>query len=123
MLKEKIQALAQQYNDEFVAIRRHLHAHPELSYVEFETSKFIQQKLSEFNIPFRILATTGVVVIIEGKNPASRVVALRADIDALPIDEENQVEYISLNKGIMHACGHDVHTTCRLYVHHGHMHA
>ena len=94
--------------------RHHLHAHPELSYTEFETSKFIQEKLASFNIPFQVMATTGVVGIIKGKNPESRIIALRADIDALPIDEENAVEYASQNKGIMHACGHDVHTTCLL---------
>lgn len=95
-------------------MRRHLHTHPELSYQEFNTSKYIQQKLSEYNIPFTVLATTGVVGIIKGKNYTSRVVALRADMDALPIDEENDVPYKSVNAGVMHACGHDVHTTCLL---------
>jgi amidohydrolase len=114
MLKEKIKLLAQQYEHEFIQIRHHLHSHPELSYQEFETSKFVQQKLTEYNIPFEVKATTGVVGLIKGKNPDSRVVALRADMDALPIDEENDVAYKSLNNGVMHACGHDVHTTCLL---------
>jgi hippurate hydrolase len=114
MLKEKIKTLAQQYEQEFIFIRRHLHAHPELSYQEFETSKYVQQKLSEWNIPYEVKATTGVVGLIEGRNPQSRIIALRADMDALPIEEENDVAYKSLNKGIMHACGHDVHTTCLL---------
>jgi hippurate hydrolase len=114
MLKEKIKTLAQQYEQEFIFIRRHLHAHPELSYQEFETSKYVQQKLSEWNIPYEVKATTGVVGLIEGRNPESRIIALRADMDALPIEEENDVAYKSLNKGIMHACGHDVHTTCLL---------
>lgn len=114
MLKDKIKSLAAQYKDEFISVRHHLHSHPELSYVEFETSKFIQQKLMEFGIPFEVMATTGVVALIKGKNPESRIIALRADMDALPIEEENQVEYVSQNKGVMHACGHDVHTTCLL---------
>ena len=114
MLKEKIQNLAKTYFDEFVQIRRHLHAHPELSYKEFETSKFVQQKLKEIGIEFNVLTTTGVVGIIKGKNPDKKVIALRADMDALPITEKNEVEYHSKNEGVMHACGHDVHTTCLL---------
>lgn len=113
-LQVTIKNLANKYADEFIAIRHHLHANPELSYKEFETSKFIQQKLSELNIPFEIKATTGVVGLIKGKNPESRIVALRGDMDALPITEENDVPYKSTNAGIMHACGHDVHTTCLL---------
>ena len=111
---ERIKALAKQYASQFIDIRRHIHAHPELSYVEFETSKFIQQKLTEYNIPFTIKSTTGVIGILKGKNPESRVVALRGDMDALPITEQNDVPYKSLNAGVMHACGHDVHTTCLL---------
>src|SRR6266498_4525384 len=114
MLKEKIQAYAHKYHDRFIEIRHHLHAHPELSYKEFKTSEFIQQKLNEFLIPFKIIAGTGVVGIIKGKNPDSRAIALRADMDALPIKEENEVVYKSVNEGVMHACGHDVHTTCLL---------
>lgn len=110
----QIKALAKQYAAEFINIRHHLHAHPELSYQEFETSKFIQQKLTELGIPFEIKATTGVVGLLKGKNPESRVVALRADMDALPIKEENDIPYKSKTEGIMHACGHDVHTTCLL---------
>jgi amidohydrolase len=114
MLKEKIQSLARNYHERFVEIRHYLHAHPELSYKEFKTSKLIQQELNGFEIPFIVLATTGVVGLIKGKNPGSRVIALRADMDALPIREENDVGYKSINEGIMHACGHDVHTTCLL---------
>lgn len=114
MMIQKIKQLAKQYAAEFIDIRRYLHAHPELSYQEFETSKFVQQKLTEYNIPFEIKSTTGVVGIIEGKNPGSRIVALRADMDALPITEQNDVPYKSQNPGVMHACGHDVHTTCLL---------
>jgi len=111
---ERIKALAKQYAPELVRVRHHLHAHPELSYQEFETSKYVQEKLAEYNIPFDIRATTGVVGLIKGRNPASRIVALRADIDALPIEEQNDVPYRSTNKGVMHACGHDVHTSCLL---------
>jgi amidohydrolase len=111
---EKIKALARQYAPALIEVRQHLHAHPELSYEEFETSKFIQQKLHELGIPFEVKATTGVVGMIKGKNPDKRVIALRADIDALPIKEENNVPYKSQNDGVMHACGHDVHTSCLL---------
>src|SRR5450432_392031 len=114
MLTEKIKQLARQYAPDLISIRHHLHAHPELSYQEFETSKFVQDKLTGAGIPFRVMATTGVVGLIEGKNPAKRVVALRADMDALPIREENDVPYRSKNEGVMHACGHDVHTTILL---------
>ena len=111
---EKIKNLAKKYKDEFIGIRQHIHSNPELSYVEFETSKFVQQKLTSYNIPFEVKATTGVVGLIEGKNPSSKIIALRADMDALPITEENNIAYKSKNIGVMHACGHDVHTTCLL---------
>ena len=111
---EKIKALAKQYSPEFIEVRHHLHANPELSYQEFETSKFIQNKLKELGIPFEIKATTGVLGLIKGKNPGKKIIALRADMDALPIKEENKVVYKSKNEGVMHACGHDVHTTCLL---------
>ncbi len=111
---EKIKSLARQYAPEFISVRQHLHANPELSYQEFETSRFVQERLKEFGIPFEIKATTGVVGLIKGKNPDKRIVALRADMDALPIREENDIPYKSKNEGVMHACGHDVHTTCLL---------
>ncbi len=114
MLVSKIKSLASLYAAEFIAVRQHLHANPELSYQEFETSKFVQEKLRSFGIPFEVIATTGVVGLIKGKNPDSRVFALRADMDALPIQEKNDVPYASKNKGVMHACGHDVHTTILL---------
>ncbi len=113
-MQEKIKSLAKQYAPEFIQVRHHLHAHPELSYQEFETSKFIQGKLKELGIPFEVKATTGVVGLIKGKNPDKRVIALRADMDALPIKEENDIPYRSTKEGVMHACGHDVHTTCLL---------
>ncbi|MFC4230679.1 M20 family metallopeptidase [Parasediminibacterium paludis] len=111
MLQQTIKQLAAQYAQENITTRRYLHAHPELSYLEFETSKYVQQKLTELGIAFEVMATTGIVATIKGKNPESRVMALRGDMDALPIVEENTVDYTSQNAGIMHACGHDVHTT------------
>jgi len=114
MLKENIQRLSAEYAAEFLEIRHHLHAHPELSYKEFETSKFVQSKLAGWGIPFTVMAETGVVAVIYGSNPGKRSIALRGDMDALPILEENDVPYKSKHPGVMHACGHDVHTTCLL---------
>lgn len=95
--------------------RRHLHAHPELSFEEIETASFVAARLSELGIPFQEgIAGTGVIGMIEGKNPGSKVLALRADMDALPIQEENEVPYKSTRPGVMHACGHDVHTASLL---------
>ena len=107
-LKEKIRHLSEEYHQDVVSIRRYLHKNPELS-LEYETSKFIQNKLYDYGISFKSgIANTGVVALIE--NPQSKCIALRADIDALPIQELNNVDYCSVNKGVMHACGHDVHT-------------
>jgi len=111
---QRIQALAKQIAPQVIEWRRHLHAHPELSYQEFETSAFVQEKLKQLDIPYQVMSTTGVVGLIEGKNPDSRIVALRADMDALPITEETTLPYKSMNEGVMHACGHDVHTACLL---------
>jgi hippurate hydrolase len=113
-LINRIQEKAKQYSEKFIDIRRHLHAHPELSYQEFETSKFVKKQLAEMGIAFESIATTGILGIIQGKNPSSKVIALRADMDALQITEENEVSYCSQNVGVMHACGHDVHTTILL---------
>ena len=114
MLQQRINELAGKYAPEYIEIRHHLHANPEISYQEFETSKFVQQQLSRYNIPYEVKATTGVIGLIRGKNPDSRIIALRADMDALPITEQNNVPYKSTKPGLMHACGHDVHTTCLL---------
>ncbi len=113
MIQENIKSLASTYFEEYRSIRHHLHANPELSFKEFETSKFVQAQLTSLGIPFTILGETGVIGTIKG-NPSNRVVALRADMDALPIHEENKVSYASTKDGVMHACGHDVHTTCLL---------
>ncbi|MCA4898929.1 MAG: M20 family metallopeptidase [Bacteroidota bacterium] len=114
-LLHTIQSLSTRYSEEVISFRRHLHANPELSYQEFATAKFIADTLKGFGLkPQEGIAHTGVVVLIEGKNPTKKVIALRADIDALPIVEANQVTYQSKNKGVMHACGHDVHTASLL---------
>ena len=95
--------------------RHHLHAHPELSFQENETAAYVAERLGEMGIPFQAgIAGTGVVGMIEGRNPASRILALRADMDALPITELNEVPYKSTRPGVMHACGHDVHTASLL---------
>lgn len=114
---DRVKELAANYSDEVVAIRRHLHQHPELSFVEFETSKYIQSKLDQWGITYEAgMVKTGIVVLVEGNNPSKKVIALRADIDALPIQEENNFPYRSVNDGVMHACGHDLHTSSLLGV-------
>ena len=116
-LQEKIKQLSKAYFAETVATRRYLHQHPELSFKEVETGKYIAQRLSELGVKHvHGVAENGVVALIEGKNPTSKVIALRADFDALPILEANDVPYKSLNEGVMHACGHDVHTASLLAV-------
>ena len=105
------------YKEEVIKIRRHLHQNPELSFQEFNTSKFVCDKLDEYGIEFeKGIVKTGVVGLIKGNNPSSRTIALRADLDALPILEENNISYKSVNEGVMHACGHDVHTSSLLGV-------
>lgn len=113
-LLEKIKALSITYSGEVVAWRRHLHANPELSYQEYNTVKYVEEQLKSFGLNPKPAATTGLMVDIAGKNPSKKMVALRADMDALPIVEANNVPYKSLNPGVMHACGHDVHTSSLL---------
>jgi amidohydrolase len=109
-LKEKIKQLASEYFAEIQDIRRHLHQYPELSMQEHQTAKFIMDKLDAFGISYQSgIAKTGIVALIHGKQDEKQVIALRADMDALPIEEANDVPYKSLNPGIMHACGHDAH--------------
>jgi amidohydrolase len=114
MLLSDIRQLAAERLPATIADRRHLHAHPELSFSEKETSVFIKARLDALGIPRTAIADTGVVGTIEGGQPSDRMVALRADMDALPITELNTVDYISRNNGIMHACGHDAHTASLL---------
>ncbi len=113
-LVEKIKALSTSLAQETVGNRHHLHMHPELSFQETKTQAYVESQLNAWGIPNSRLANTGVVAIIEGKNPTKKVVALRADMDALPIIETNDVPYKSQNPGVMHACGHDVHTSSLL---------
>ena len=113
-LLHKIKSLSSAYSTHTVSLRRHLHAHPELSYQEFQTVKFVAEQLNSFGIESRPIATTGLIAEIKGKNADKKIVALRADMDALPILEENDVIYKSKNTGVMHACGHDVHTSSLL---------
>ncbi|MFR9602584.1 MAG: M20 family metallopeptidase [Rikenellaceae bacterium] len=92
-----------------ITFRRHLHAHPELSFEEHETHKFICEQLTALGIEHRTIAKTGVLAKIEGRGDLGRAVVLRADIDALPVEEDVDVDFRSQNKGVMHACGHDMH--------------
>jgi amidohydrolase len=114
-LKSAIQVLAQKYYGDTVALRRHLHQHPELSYHEFKTQIFISETLKSYGIPHQYIANTGVLALIESaKNPEKQTTALRSDHDALPIVEANDISYKSKNAGVMHACGHDAHTAMSL---------
>ncbi len=113
-LIEEIKRLSEQYHRDIQSIREHLHAHPELSFEEYRTADFIEAKLTEFGITnFERKAKTGVTFTMNGKS-SGKTIALRADIDALPIFEQNEVSYKSKNEGVMHACGHDVHTSSLL---------
>ncbi|MCD4736845.1 MAG: amidohydrolase [Bacteroidales bacterium] len=111
---ELIKKLAAEYLPEIISIRRHIHQYPELSFEEIKTSKFISDFLIKTGIEPTTIAKTGVTGTIKGNTPDHRTVALRADMDALPIYEKNDVPYKSKNEGIMHACGHDVHIACLL---------
>jgi len=113
----KIKQLTESAFDEIVEIRRYIHKNPELSFKEHKTSAYIKSVLTSWGVSFtEDIADTGIVVLLEGNNPSSKTLALRADFDALPITEENEVDYCSVNKGVMHACGHDAHTASLLGV-------
>ncbi|WP_156307548.1 M20 metallopeptidase family protein [Sphingobacterium endophyticum] len=112
--KQRIQELAKSYFQDTVNNRRFLHENPELSFEEYNTSAFVKQILTDLNIPFESMANTGVVALIKGEIPSDKVLALRADMDALPITEVEGRSYGSKNIGVMHACGHDVHTSSLL---------
>jgi amidohydrolase len=117
MLKDFIKSKSEELYDKVLEYRNHLHRNPELSYKEYGTMNFVCSVLDKIGIPYsKGIAGTGVVGIIESNNPNNECVALRADLDALPIQEENDVDYKSENPGIMHACGHDVHTAILLGV-------
>lgn len=116
MLISEIKKAAEAISAQVIANRRHLHANPELSFHEYETSAFIKEQLDKIGIAWQRIADTGVVAIVKGEKQSDKVIALRADMDALPITEANEVEYKSTKEGIMHACGHDVHTSSLLGV-------
>jgi amidohydrolase len=113
-LKIKIGQIAERIHSEAIRDRRHLHSNPELSFHEFETRDYIASRLRGMGIEFKKMADTGLVALIKGDLPSNKVVALRADMDALPITEANDVSYKSKKAGIMHACGHDAHTSSLL---------
>ncbi|MDO9153522.1 MAG: M20 family metallopeptidase [Paludibacter sp.] len=114
-MKDTINKLSDDFFLYTVDCYRFLHAHPELSFLEFKTTDFIQKQLTELGIPFRAgIAGTGILGKIEGRNPSKKVIALRADMDALPVFESVDIPYKSMSQGVMHACGHDAHTACLL---------
>src|SRR5690606_38130032 len=126
-LSERIKGLAKQLHPATISCRRHLHAHPELSFEEYQTSAFVKSELEQIGLPYQEMAGTGIVALLSGGLPTndssaddrnaddqSTVVALRADMDALPIQEVADRSYGSQHPGIMHACGHDVHTASLL---------
>ena len=114
MLKTEIKQLSQKIHGDVVKLRRHLHSYPELSFQEHKTSAFIKSQLDALGIPWKPVAGTGIEALITGKIKSEKVIALRADIDALPIHEKNVVDYASQHPGVMHACGHDFHTSSLL---------
>ncbi|MDY3928208.1 MAG: M20 family metallopeptidase [Clostridia bacterium] len=105
---------ANEISDELIKIRRYLHTIPELEFEEFETSKFIKSYLDRLGIKYESVLETGIAALIEGKRGKGKTILIRADIDALPLDEKNNIDYKSSNPGKMHACGHDAHITCLL---------
>jgi len=109
----KVKELAKKYEDQVIAWRREFHENPELSWEEVRTGNKICEELTRMNIGFKRIAKTGVLGILKGDKPG-KIVALRADMDALPIKEANDVPYKSKNEGVMHACGHDGHTAMLL---------
>ena len=114
-LTDLVKQKAKQHFPYLIDVRRHLHAHPELSFKEIETSRYISTQLIKHRIEHQTgVVNTGIVALIKGKNPNKRCVLLRGDMDALPITEKNEVPYKSVNEGVTHACGHDVHSTCAL---------
>lgn len=114
-MKDRIKALTAHYIKDIIGIRQHLHANPELSFEEHNTSKYIKEQLDKIGISYKDgFVKTGILGKIEGKNPKKKVIALRADMDALPIKECTNLEFSSRNEGVMHACGHDAHTAALL---------
>jgi amidohydrolase len=117
-LKAAVQAAARDLLPRIIKIRRHLHAHPELSFEEFNTAAFIEDELDALGIPHERMVKTGIVALIKGKNPGKKIIALRGDLDALPIFEKSDAPYCSTVEGVMHSCGHDVHASSLVGVAH-----
>lgn len=116
-MKNRIKSLAKEITDLYVKpLRRQIHKYPELSFVEYDTSNLIQNLLDEWEIENEPVNITGIVANIKGRNPEKRTIALRADMDALPIQETNDCDYKSVKQNVMHACGHDAHTAMLLGV-------
>ncbi|MBK0401451.1 amidohydrolase [Adhaeribacter sp. BT258] len=113
-LKARVKQLASEFAADTVKIRQHIHANPELSFQEFQTSEFVKNTLESYGLEAENMAGTGLVVLLKGKNPEKKTIALRADLDALPIFEKNDAPHKSKNEGVMHACGHDAHTASLL---------
>ena len=110
----KIKSLAKELNADIIGVRRHLHQFPCLSFEEYETAQHIHSLLDSWDIEHEFLTETGIIATIKGINPEKKTIALRADIDALPIQERNECQYKSTVDGVMHACGHDAHTAMLL---------
>ena len=113
-LLDTLKREASELHDRTVAFRRRIHQYPELSFAEHETARYIAEQLIEEGISFRPIAETGILAKIEGKGDLSRCVVLRADMDALPVTEQTGLPFASCHEGVMHACGHDMHTACLL---------
>lgn len=111
---EELKAEARELHGRTVTFRRAIHEHPELSFAEHETARYVSGQLAAEGISFRPIAGTGILAKIEGRGDLSRCVVLRADMDALPIREQTGLPFASRNEGVMHACGHDMHTACLL---------
>jgi len=115
LLPDHIHQRSEQLLEEIISIRRHFHQYPELSFQEVKTAGYISSLLDAWEIPYRKgIAGTGITAFIRGANPEKRLVALRADMDALPIEEKNSVSFASSHPGVMHACGHDAHMAALL---------
>lgn len=117
-LKDEIKKIASEIREDILIKRRHLHQNPELSFKEFKTSAFIKNSLDEIGIPWIPVADTGILATLHGNHQTGKVVALRADMDALPIQEDTNLAFKSINQGVMHACGHDLHVASLLGVAH-----
>jgi len=116
-MKDKIWELANEIKNEVIEYRRHFHMYPELGYEEEKTSEFVIKELKQLGIDVKTkVAKYGIIGLIKGTAGEGKTIGIRADMDALPIQEENDVPYKSKHEGIMHACGHDAHTAILLGV-------